>query len=722
MKDLSVKEAVAQINTYLNSSVFTPFFVLVDGNKEYREIVRALGQFMKMIHTSDFCGEDAFPDFDKLEDRIQSAKNNVVVVGLGEATALSGKTSILGKLKDRYFAKKVVILGRRIRKDMAVLAQNDPKFESRRYCKVHSEGSYEVWQISRKLDTAVNATGIKQIIAELEKGDMVRILVKSDAALQADKKIDNAYEMLKIEIPGFSLSYACLEEEEWQGYLADRKVEGYPVHHWRTYIRYALAASVNQPYIRYILKRVKSSAEYRRLIFTGLLDMSWKDKDFFELYQSRKNALKEVKSADIAGYIAETTIRDDDRIYYLTDNTEAERYEIIKEIGRTEKIPDQISMIYPAIGDYLQNYDFTCKNGEQITAYFAEYKQQKLKNVISENFLNLVTEQAKTGKRLFNVLPTRGKLLEQFDENHDMLYWMDALGVEYLGYIQKRAKELKLHISVWVGKAELPTLTCFNRDFYDDWNEKNKDCTDNFDKLKHAGDVLNGSERRCPYPIHLAAELKLIDHVLDMIKGKLDKKEVKRMILTSDHGASRLAVINNKENKWKMATEGEHSGRCCPVNEIDERPDCATEERDFWVLANYDRFKGGRKASVEVHGGASLEEVLVPVIAFTQLNTAIDIQNLTPVTYSDNVDTIPQLELYSTCVLDHVSVYFNGKHYQAVRNEKNIHKFLVSFPDFRNSGEYKADVYADDNFSDTISFEIERKSGSRKKDQDDFFK
>ena len=62
---------------------------------------------------------------------------------------------------------------------------------------------------------------------------------------------------------------------------------------------------------------------------------------------------------------------------------------------------------------------------------------------------------------------------------------------------------------------------------------------------------------------------------------------------TSDHGASRLAVINNTENKWRMATDGKHSGRCCPVNEIDEKPDTATEEHEFWVLANYDRFKGG---------------------------------------------------------------------------------------------------------------------------------
>ena len=42
-----------------------------------------------------------------------------------------------------------------------------------------------------------------------------------------------------------------------------------------------------------------------------------------------------------------------------------------------------------------------------------------------------------------------------------------------------------------------------------------------------------------------------------------------------------------------------------------------TKENGYWVLANYDRFKGGRPANIEVHGGATLEEVTVPVIEIT---------------------------------------------------------------------------------------------------------
>ena len=42
----------------------------------------------------------------------------------------------------------------------------------------------------------------------------------------------------------------------------------------------------------------------------------------------------------------------------------------------------------------------------------------------------------------------------------------------------------------------------------------------------------------------------------------------------------------------------------------------ATDAEDFWALANYDRFKGSRKANVEVHGGATLEKSLFQLLRF----------------------------------------------------------------------------------------------------------
>lgn len=54
-----------------------------------------------------------------------------------------------------------------------------------------------------------------------------------------------------------------------------------------------------------------------------------------------------------------------------------------------------------------------------------------------------------------------------------------------------------------------------------------------------------------------------------------------------------------------------------------------TEDNGYWVLANYDMFKGGRPGTVEVHGGATLEEVCVPIIEFTRMPENINVEVIT---------------------------------------------------------------------------------------------
>ena len=64
-----------------------------------------------------------------------------------------------------------------------------------------------------------------------------------------------------------------------------------------------------------------------------------------------------------------------------------------------------------------------------------------------------------------------------------------------------------------------------------------------------------------------------------------------RIIILSDHGASRLAVTHRSENdKLQLTEPGKHSGRCCPADQ-DPGIEFVTYEDGFAVLANYERFK-----------------------------------------------------------------------------------------------------------------------------------
>ena len=257
--------------------------------------------------------------------------------------------------------------------------------------------------------------------------------------------------------------------------------------------------------------------------------------------------------------------------------------------------------------DYLTDYDF---GDEAITNYFCRYKQIKLLNVDDEEFKAHVRSIALD--RPYNKFETRAAILDRADRNAK-LYWLDALGVEFLGYIKARAERSGLVVDIKIARAELPTLTSLNRSFYDDWSGEKFNKNSALDTLKHSPEAF-GADGRCSDPICIDNELNIIDKAMDEIKSDLVNRRAAKIILTSDHGASRLAVMFGRENKFKMSSVGEHGGRCCRTNELDEKPDCAIEENGYWVSANYDRFAGGRLASIEVHGGATLEEILVPVI------------------------------------------------------------------------------------------------------------
>ena len=163
-----------------------------------------------------------------------------------------------------------------------------------------------------------------------------------------------------------------------------------------------------------------------------------------------------------------------------------------------------------------------------------------------------------------------------------------------------------------ISRSDLPSITSYNKEFVAEFDDAGCKVYSRkeLDELKHGG-VESYNYETTKLPIHIVKELDILNELVEQLKT-LQKEQTAYVI--SDHGTSRLAVISETENKWEMSEKGVHSGSCCPKTDIDEKPQFAAEENSFWCLANYDRFRGGRKASVEVHGGATIEEVAVPVI------------------------------------------------------------------------------------------------------------
>ena len=407
--------------------------------------------------------------------------------------------------------------------------------------------------------------------------------------------------------------------------------------------------------------------------------------------------------------------KEEQAIYYLTDNTRQEKELIItlleKYYQNTSKneIEKILSLVYPDLYAYIRDYRY---NVPLLDNYFSMYTYSKVINKVIPELEELMTQQARL--REYNlILEPRTAKMDKIDKTDSQLYFMDAMGVEYLSYILAKCKEKELMANTTICCANLPSITSKNKEFVSDFETRGLlvNSIKELDEIKHHG-TNDYDYRQRKQPIHIIRELEIIDETLDNIKLKLTQGNCEKAIMVSDHGASRLAVIHETENMWEMQSKGEHSGRCCPKTDADVKSEFATEEDGFWVIANYDRFKGGRKANVEVHGGATLEEVVVPIIEITKFAEDIEVSIIEKV-ITVSFRKKAAIRLFSKTKLQNVAVLIDGKYYDAKEQDNNM--YLVDMPQLKKAKRYSVDVYASNNLIATgLSFEIKKESSQEK--------
>ena len=476
------------------------------------------------------------------------------------------------------------------------------------------------------------------------------------------------------------------------------------IKRWMYFILLKLFGTPNSPYLNDVIENVSKVDNFEKEIYQGILRFNHTENMFWEHYKERKQiicrmGISDLRMLDFCDWVLS---KQKDAIYYLTDLTSKEIYLIFQTLDNYQngfsknEIVEILRYIYPDLYDYLQYYDY--KN-DLLNRYFEAYKYQKVINHVSDEFLSLVEEQAI--KRDYNyILPLRSDKVESIDMNNTLVYFVDAMGVEYLSFIMAFCKRNDLMAYTTLCHCEIPSLTCKNKDFVEVFKNHGGVFGKDENGIKLLDEVKHHGEEEFDYthnklPTYLAKELEIITKLMKKVVIKL--KNYNRVVLISDHGASRLSVISNKENKHEMATNGMHSGRCCPKSESDIPPECAIEGDDFWVLANYDRFKGGRAANVEVHGGASLEEVVIPIIEITKLQMSYEFVIKTERIKFSKRKKDAVIEIYSKTKISGISVQISriDGRLKAVSNDG--HNFTIAVPNMKATDNYTVDVYLEDN-------------------------
>lgn len=192
------------------------------------------------------------------------------------------------------------------------------------------------------------------------------------------------------------------------------------------------------------------------------------------------------------------------------------------------------------------------------------------------------------------------------------------MGLEWLSLfvklIEKYSEQYGIFVEKkYVARTNLPSVTECNR----------------FENAKHVRDLDKSihSENPYKYPDDLIKEIELIDKI---IRREILSSNKSRILVVSDHGFTVFPLSQFNNIKKYNFKESNHEGRCMWTDET------FSDDEDFILHAPEYECANGKKSLValryaslhnlpkrEVHGGATPEEVLVPVIIISKIKERI---------------------------------------------------------------------------------------------------
>lgn len=331
----------------------------------------------------------------------------------------------------------------------------------------------------------------------------------------------------------------------------------------------------------------------------------------------------------------------EDRLAFLSTDTKEERVYLLNTIGKWMKqdtnqvlASEKLKESYPTLTAYLQK--LPCETDLQFDEYFTSYKTYKLSNTLPQD-LDAYFQDINPGS-----FPFRYSLLKQNLIDDTVVLWIDAMGIEYMPLLYHSLIEAKTGKIVFsgIGQANLPTETCFN----EQWNQMDVpyEKKDKLDKLAHKGIVDEPDYYSC-----IEESFSFIQSIPEVVKSLF--QQYRRVIITGDHGTSRLAArFFHEWDGWAAPKDAKvlSHGRFCQLGEKEHVPYdslCIAKigSEKFMAFKDYHHFKIGGFAAGndddnaiygEVHGGATPEEMLVPIIAVdnpTALPLTADWENTT---------------------------------------------------------------------------------------------
>lgn len=601
------------------------------------------------LQLSNFCEDkDTAPNLNRLKHRIRTSSSPSLVVPLSEYLRINNliaKKTIDDILKANYEnnvnGKLRIYIPLYRMKEILKDTSLDPRQKNCiLYLDTNSDSDYSLTIVQDDLELSIQGNqtrGYKEYLMYWEQNPDKPVILHTKNAIQykdivfADDVtvIISAYDLLRYhyKMPA-DIKQDLGTESQWkelsQGYNQTKSLEGaicfllpayqYSENLFERWLEYTsfkrwllwLWTKSKQPpgYLGWVGGESINVDNFEDLVYTGIIKKIGSP-GFDKFYQQRKKLIEGMKLSPPQSYFEEIkALSPNDQIACLTDNTKQEKHAILlafSQTGTSKPASDVLKATYPDAYAYLGQTGFADFGLEK---YISTYKTLKLTNCAPNDFLADVNEIAKGNCEWVWRLPARNALIQDVYHSGSIILFVDALGIEYMSLLQHLFDPNTYETEAYIGHCNLPSSTSFNTDFLDG---RKHEKFYKLDELKHSA---------VTYPENLVMEFELLHE----IKVKVDEclRTGFSVIITSDHGTSRMAVLyrdqagiyTSKENAQRYKY-----GRYCvdAINDYSEIEGCIPYN-GYWIFANYSRFAEKGAPHCETHGGASLEEMIVPVL------------------------------------------------------------------------------------------------------------
>ena len=766
----SIESCLSHIGEFSNSSSMGyPIVVDVENYADYASLRTSLcaDASKACIRVSEHTHGNGFPDILGVLEAADKADNSVVW-GISQSSMLKGEEALVSDLRriiDRSVRGHVFVVLTHCSGLLDKYFARDPRRDRRIVVVDGKRCDLPTIRFVRKGDDCDGAhvDGMKGLLKKLEdmsgesmaRNPVISVVMPYDAELFGRSKyaiqdhgdvfvvlVDKYVEIKRVA----DKSWASCEQWEWLrgqskshadfsslvaqrwGSTRDLCQQIDDVFHnqssnerWLLWLAMRVFGEGSGTYLGFSLDQTTSCEAWIRRVYHALADVARSDDRFESFFAQRLELLKllPANSTEMQFYCQSVAERyGKDAVYYLSDSTDHERRQWMKTIDENDwtdaEIEKAIAHASRELSYYIEPFVFDSHNSHlkndnislagDLTYYFNRYKYLKIRNCIDDDFIEYVDKYAI--ERPYNKLRCRSAVTRTIDKEGVQAYFIDALGAEHLGYIQAKCREYGMISDIQIVRCELPSITSINKEFKERFETRD---VKELDDLKHHSTIY--LYERCQLPIHLFEELKVIDKELRNIRDLLRSHGAQKAVIFSDHGASRLAVIYKHENeKIELEEKGKHSGRCCRC-EQNPNLDQAAYENGWAVLANYERFKGGNKAQVEVHGGASLEEVVVPIVTLTLRPEKVEYRLADQIVkYSQGKVT---LALCCNMPMNAPRIQIEGVFYEgALDSDRRTARFDVD--QHTKAQAYRATVWeGNTNTGQVFDFVVERKTKQR---------